>query len=127
MAFTNAQKVDIRRFCGYGVFGANSGQGFAYRYFQQYGTLEYRLNNLLPEEETVINTVYLPNLTTLESAIIGTSANLDTDQAGPWKHNAKEHHDRDDLFDDWRRRLCGFLGVEPGPHLSKGSEMTVVV
>src|SRR5271169_2539899 len=111
MSFTDAQKVDIRRFCGFPVFGANSGQGFAYRYFQQYGTLEYKLNNLLPEEETVIETVYLPNLYTLETAIVGTGANLDTDQAGPYIHNADEQRDCDRLFDSWRRRLCGFIGI----------------
>ena len=41
--------------------------------------------------------------------------NLDTDQASVWTHNRDEMRDLTRLFDDWRRRLCGFLGVPPGP------------
>lgn len=115
--FTDAQKVDIRRFCGYPVFGGTPSSFQSYRFFQVYGTLEYRMQNLLPEEETVITTVYLPNLATLESAIPATSDNLDTDVAAVWTHNKNELRDRERLFDSWRRRLCGFIGVPPGPAL----------
>ena len=34
--------------------------------------------------------------------------------------------DRARLFDDWRRRLCGFLGVPPGPALADAG-ITLVV
>jgi hypothetical protein len=115
--FTDAQKVDIRRFCGYPVFGGTPSSFQSYRFFQAYGTLEYRMQNLLPEEEAVITTVYLPNLTTLESAIPTTSDNLDTDVAAVWTHNKNELRDRERLFDSWRRRLCGFIGIPPGPAL----------
>lgn len=124
--FTDAQKVDIRRFCGYPVFGGTPSSFQSYRFFQAYGTLEYRMQNLLPEEETVITTVYLPNLTTLESAIPTTSDNLDTDVAAVWTHNKNELRDRERLFDSWRRRLCGFIGIPPGPDLNNAG-LTLVV
>ena len=124
--FTDAQKVDIRRFCGYPVFGGTPSSFQSYRFFQAYGTLEYRMQNLLAAEEAVITTVYLPNLNTLEAAIPATGDNLDTDQAAVWTHNKHEQRDREQLFDSWRRRLCDFLGVPPGPGLNKpGLQMVV--
>lgn len=112
---TDAEKTDARRFCGYPVYGAEPTQGFGYRFFTQYGTLEYRLNNMSPAEEAVFRTTYLANLNTLESAIPATSANLDTAQAAVWTHNPNELRDRDRLFDSWCRRLCRFIGVPMGP------------
>lgn len=124
--FTDAQKVDIRRFCGYPVFGGTPSSFQSYRFFQAYGTLEYRMQNLLPAEEAVITTTYLPNLATLENAIPATGDNLDTDQAAVWTHNKHEQRDREQLFDSWRRRLCAFLGVPPGPGLNPpGLQMVV--
>jgi hypothetical protein len=34
--------------------------------------------------------------------------------------------DRIRLFDEWRRRLCGFLGVAAGPALSSGTAALIV-
>ena len=127
MAFTEAQKVDIRRFCGYGAYGAGPSGFQGWRFFQAYGTLEFKMNNLDPSEEAVITTTYLTNLYTLETAIVGASANLDTDEAAVWKHNKNEVKDRRELFDDWRRRLCQFLGIPPGPHMSGGGTVRIVV
>ncbi|EFU5185833.1 hypothetical protein HT824_004447 [Salmonella enterica] len=128
MAFTTQERVDIRRFCWYPVYGGTPSSFQSYRFFQAYGTLEYRLSNLLPEEEGVIRTTYLANLTTLETAIPGTSANLDTDQAAVWTHNKRELADRDALFSNWRLKLCQFLGVPPGPAYSgSGGSMQLVV
>ncbi|MFC4526411.1 hypothetical protein ISN76_12935 [Dyella halodurans] len=124
--FTNAQKVDIRRFCGYPVYGGTPSSFQSYRFFQEYGTLEYRMNNLLAEEEAVITATYLANLYTLETAIPATGANLDTDQAAVWTHNKNEQRDRERLFDSWRRKLCGFLGVPPGPDLGQPGLRLVV-
>lgn len=127
MAFTDAEKTDIRRFCGYPVFGGQPVQAFGHRFYQQYGTLEFRLNNLLASEEAVIRTTYLTNLQQLEIDIVGTRANLDTDQAAVWTHNKNEQRDREQLFDSWRRKLCGFLGVPAGPALGTGNSITLVV
>ena len=127
MAFTTAQKVDIRRHCGYPVYGGTPSSFQSYRFFQSYGTLEYRLSNLMPEEEAVITGTFLPNLASLEAAIPGVSANLDTDQAAVWTHNKNELRDREVLFSSYRRKLCGFLGVPPGPELSAGGGIRIVV
>ena len=120
MSLTNAQKVDVRRFAGYPVFGGSASSFQSYRFFQAYGTLEYRMNNLAPEEETILF-AKLANLNTLEPAISGATANLDTDQAAVWKHNKNEVRDRIALFDYWRRDLCEFMGVPPGPHMKDNS------
>lgn len=126
MAFTEAQKVDIRRFCGYPAYGAGPSGFQGWRFFEAYGLMEYRLNNMAPEEEAVITTTYLTSLYQLETDIVGSRVNLDTDEASVWKHNKNEVADRAKLFDSWRRRLCGFLGVPAGPHLGDGQIRFVV-
>jgi hypothetical protein len=123
--FVEADKVDVRRFCGYPAYGAGPAGFQGWRFFQAYGLLEYRLNNLDPTEVTVVQS-YLTSLRQLESAIPGAGANLDTDQAAVWTHNKNEVADRMALFDGWRRRLCGFLGVPAGPELGDGGVRLVV-
>lgn len=113
----DAEKVDIRRFCGYPAYGAASAGLQSWRFFQVYGLLEFRLNNLSPDEITVTRR-FLGTLTTLEIAVPAASTTLDTDQAATWTRNKDEVNQRLQLFDSWRRRLCGFLGVTPGPGLS---------
>jgi hypothetical protein len=125
MAFTDAEKTDIRRYCGYPAYGAGVAGNMGWRFYQAYGAMEYRLNNLSPEEESVVRS-HLTALATLESAIPASAANLDTDQAAVWTRNRDEPRDRQRLFDDWRRRLCGFLGLPPGPALGSGSIALVV-
>lgn len=120
MSFLDSEKTDIRRFCGYGAFGSQALPASGYRFATAYGTLEYKLNNLMPAEEAVVRTMYLANLATLESDIIGSAgvrSNLDTDQAAVWVHNKREYRDRKALFDGTRREFCNFLGIPPGPGL----------
>jgi hypothetical protein len=69
---------------------------------------------------------YLATLNQLEFGIPTAAANLDTDRAAIWQHNADEVRQRSDLFDDWRRRLCAFLGLPPGPGLGDGGIALVV-
>jgi len=109
-----SDKVDIRRFCGYPAYGAGPAGFQGWRFFQAYGLLEYRLNNMDPTEVTVVQT-YLGNLRTLEQAVPAAGNNLDTDKAAVWTHNKNEVADRLALFDGWRRRLCVFIGVPAGP------------
>jgi hypothetical protein len=124
MAFTDAERTDARRYCGYPAYGAGAGfQGW--RFYQSYGALEYRLNNLSQPEQAVVRR-YLGTLGSLETGIPNAAANLDTEQAAVWSRNANEVRDRTRLFDDWRRRLCGFLGVPPGPGL-RDCGLTLVV
>ena len=154
MAFTEAERTDIRRFCGYPAYGAGN-EGFqGWRFYQVYGLLEYRISHLSGSEEATVRR-YLATLTTLEHALnsIGEScyealtllitlatragslgipeltaaaANLDTDQAAVWTHNRTEIQDRTKLFEDWCRRLCGFLGLPAGPALGNGQPVSVV-
>ena len=122
--FTDQQKTDIRRFCGYPAYGA-SDAGSGWRFFTAYGALEYRMNNLSTNEVAVVLT-YLATLTQLETAVLGASDNLDSDGAASWSHNRNEVADRIRLFDSWRRRLCAFLGVPPGDGLGTGGLSLVV-
>jgi hypothetical protein len=121
----DSERVDIRRFCGYPAYGAALSGMQSWRFFQVYGLIEFRLNNL-SESEIVIARRYLINLTTLEMAVPTASESLDTDQASVWIRNKKEVSDRINLFDEWRRRLCGFLGVPTGPALSSGTTSLIV-
>ena len=123
--FLDSEKTDIRRFCGYPAYGAGPAGFQSWRFFQAYGLLEYRLNNLAPAEETVVRN-HLATLYPLELAIPQAAGNLDTEQAAVWTRNASEVRDRQALLDDWRRRLCGFLGVPPGPALATGGMALVV-
>jgi hypothetical protein len=128
--FTDAQVVDIRRHCGYPALG-DGNLVFPYPWImKQYLALEYKLNGHVSAAEgaVVVNT-FLTNLNTLEAAIPAAGANLDTDTASVWKHNKYEVRDRDALYANWRRKLCGFLGIPPGPDLSgagSGSVQLVV-
>jgi len=132
-SFTDQQLVDIRRFCGYPAYG-DGNVVFPYPWIMRYYlALEYRLQHLDPNEGGVVVNTYLTNLYALENAVPAASANLDTDKAAVWTHNKQEVQDRLALLDDWRRRLCDFLGVPPGPYLenkagarSRGSMRLVV-
>jgi hypothetical protein len=123
--FTNAEKTDIRRHCGYPAYGAGAAGFDNWRFYQIFGQLEYRLNNLAPEEETVVRR-YLAQLLSLELGVVRAGDSLDTDQAAVWTRNRTEVQDREGLLDDWRRRLCGFLGVPPGPALRSDGVRLVV-
>ncbi len=123
----SAQLVDIRRFCGYPAYG-DGAVVFPFPWImRQYLALEYRLQHMSTDEGNVVVNTYLTNLYTLESAVPGAGANLDTDEAAVWKHNKSEVRDREQLFDSWRRRLCQFLGVPSGPMMSPGNTIPMVV
>ena len=125
-AFTDDEKAQVRRFCGYPSYGAGATGFQGWRFFQAYGLLEYRLNNMAPAENQIVRQ-YLSTLYVLESAVPGAGANLDTDKAAVWTHNKDEVQDRARLFDSWRRRMCGFIGVPPGPDLKGGGNTVGMV
>lgn len=128
--FTDAEKVAVRRFCGYGAYGgAQPFPASGYRFSTQYGVLEYKLQTLNSAEEDVVRTTYLTSLATLEADIMGSTGvrtNLDTAQAAVWTHNKNELKDRKALYATVRRELCSFLGISPGPGLGDGS-LTLMV
>ena len=54
-------------------------------------------------------------------------ADLDTDTAAVWTRNPSEMRDRQRLEQDWGRRLCGFLGLPPGPALINQHSLNLIV
>lgn len=117
--FTDAQLTDVRRFCGFPA-AANGAVLFPAPWVNvQYMALDYRLQTLSTTEGAVVVNTYLANLYALETAIVGAGANMGTDIAAVWTRNRNEVRDRERLFDGWRRRLCGFMGVQPGPDLGQ--------
>ncbi len=120
--FTDQQKVDIRRFCGFPPYGEGT-VVFPYPWImRQYLALEYYLSQACTQDEgNTIVTVYLAQLYVLQPAIGFAGANLDTDKAGPWTHNKNEVRDRIRLYTFWRLQLCQMIGIEPGPYLRASS------
>jgi hypothetical protein len=122
---TAQQLADVRRYAGYPLLAdsvVDDSRDFAYGWVSPgvWQTLNHRLNNLRPEEEAILVTTYLAKLNTLETAITDSGENLDTAQAAVWTHNSNEVRDRTSLFDMWRRRMCDFIGIAPGPSLGSG-------
>ncbi|CAI2428468.1 Uncharacterised protein [Serratia proteamaculans] len=126
---TEQQLSDVRRYAGYPMLGdtvADDSRDFAYGWVSPgtWQTLQHRLTHLRPQEEsTLIN--YLTTLTTLESAIPTSGENLDTDVAAVWVHNKQEVSDRMRLYNLWRREMCAFIGIAPGPNLGRGGSQIV--
>lgn len=123
---TDQQQADVRRFAGYPMLGdttADDSRDFAYGFVSPgvWQTLNHRLTNMRPEEENTLVSIYLTNLYTLEAAIPASGADLDTNKAAVWERNPNQVADRQGLFDEWRRRMCQFIGVAPGPTLGDGS------
>ncbi len=112
---TEAEKTDTRRFCGYPTLGAQAVSS----------NLDHRLTHLSAAELAVLRD-YLSTLRSLEQAIPAVADNLDTAQVSVWSHNPNELRDRTRLFDDWRRRLCDFLGFARGPRMPRGGISFIV-
>jgi hypothetical protein len=123
---TDCEKIDARRYMGYPVFGTNPSGNMGWQFYQAAGLLEFRLNNLAPGEEVVLRQ-YLTTISCLEQAVPDASASLDTSSAGEWVRNPIELAERRRLLEDWSRRLCGFLGLPPGPYLSGGGNTVNLV
>lgn len=124
MSLTDAQLVDCRRYCGYGNFGQTVTPASGYRFMTHYGVLEYRMANLT-DSETAVASAMLTNLNGLETALWGSSDNLDTAAAAVWTHNKNEVADRRGLYRMARTDLCNFFGVPPGPGLGSPGAMVV--
>lgn len=122
---TPQQQADARRYMGYPMLGDTtpddrSDAAYAQMTSGRYQTLAHRLNTLRPEEETIVAS-YLTTLAGLENGITRAADNLDTDKAAVWQRNRSEVADRTRLYNQWRRQLCGLLGIRPGPALGSGT------
>lgn len=126
MALSDTEKTDVRRHCGYPVMGSAPLQTVAWPLSQGRSVLEYRMNCLTPSEEMVVRR-YVATLLVLECAVPKSGEHLDTDQAAVWTRNRTEQEDRLRLLDNWRRRLCSFLGVAPGSGIPANGSIPVVV
>lgn len=121
---SDQQKAEVRRLAGYPMLGdmqptINGDLAVTRAAPDIWQYLGYRLTTLRPEEEFRVS-AFLTTLAELEAAVLSATDNLDTDQAAVWVHNKNEVADRMRLYRLWRRELCGFLGVPPGPSLGDG-------
>lgn len=124
---TPQQQADARRFMGYPMVGDTSPDdrsdlAYAQLTSGRYQTLAHRLKTLRAEEEAIIAS-YLVTLASLENGITRAADNLDTDKAAVWQRNRSEVSDRTRLYNQWRRQLCGLLGIPPGPSLGNGTSV----
>lgn len=124
---TPQQQADARRFMGYPMVGDTSPDdrsdlAYAQVTSGRYQTLAHRLKTLRAEEEAIIAS-YLVTLASLENCITRAADNLDTDKAAVWQRNRSEVSDRTRLYNQWRRQLCGLLGIPPGPSLGNGTSV----
>jgi hypothetical protein len=110
----DSEKADVRRFCGYPPYGLGQSGFQGWRFFQAYGLLEYRMNNMNPAEYQNIR-YYLSQLYALESGVWTAATQMGNDEAGPWKRNRTERQDRRALYRQVRTDLCALVGVPPGP------------
>jgi len=124
--FTDAERTDIRRFCGYEAYGTPASGFQSWRFFVEYGTLEYRMTNMSTAEIAQVRSK-LSDLYVLEAAIPAAAANLDTDKAAVWTHNKTEVAERKQLFNYWRRQLCEFIGIPPAGFLGRGGSNGCIV
>lgn len=118
---TAAQVLDTRRYCGYSIQAA-AGIGDP-DVVQNSAALDRLLGQLTADQEAVLTTVYLANLAQLEAAVMGASANLDTEKAAVWTHNQNELNDRQSLYFSWRQQIATFLGVPAGPGIYAPTSM----
>ena len=125
MPLTDTETTDVRRFCGYPALGVAESGFIIWQYYGQNVQLEYRIAHLSNPELMVVRR-YLATLINMEVGVPKTAENLDTDQASVWTRNKNEMRDRLTLFDEWRKRLCGFIGVPPGPALASGN-LTLII
>lgn len=115
MSFSDAQKVQVRKYCYFPAYGATPSPYFSsIFYLQAYTTLEWRMNNMTSDEVAEV-TSQLANLSTLEAALYSMSASLDTAQAAVWTRNPQELQERQTLYTWQRLKLCEFFGIQPGP------------
>ncbi|PLR26297.1 hypothetical protein PZBJ_05775 [Pantoea endophytica] len=126
---TPQQQADARRYMGYPMLGDTtpddrSDVAYAQVTSGRYQTLAHRLNTLRDEEELIVAS-FLITLAGLESGIARAAENLDTDKAAVWQRNRSEVADRTCLYNQWRRQLCGLLGITPGPSLGDSSARLV--
>lgn len=119
-------KVDLRRMCGFPATGFGLTGYWEFGLFlREYQTLELRLDALTVSEYARITSLYLPNLLALEQDIFNIRNTVNIDTAAVYKRNLREGQERHNEFMWWRRALCDFLGIMPGPNMQSSGGNTV--
>lgn len=103
MALSASERVDVRRFAGYGAIAPATPDA-----------LELAMDAITPEAETVIRANLLPALRRMETALVSSVDSIDTESAAVWTRNAAMLAELSMLFRNQRLMLCRFIGVEPG-------------
>jgi hypothetical protein len=118
------ERIDVRRYCWYPVYGPGAAGFNGWRFFQAYGFLEYRLTNMAGGELQALRFM-LTNLYALESAITAASPGLNVESASVFTRNPRELPERKRLYDYTRKELCNFMGVPPGPMAGSGNAIVI--
>jgi hypothetical protein len=126
MAFTDAEKVKIRHYCGFPAYGVAPLANFWMRSTYEDGQLEFVMRALSVDEEAKVITYYLPKLEQLETDIYNVRDNSDTARAAVWYRNASELQERMQNYTIWRKQLCRFIGSYYGPEIA-ATEITLAV
>lgn len=103
MSLSAAERVDVRRFAGYGALAPTPPDA-----------LEAAMDVVTPEAEAVIRINMLPALRTMETALTGSVSSIDTASAAVWTRNAAALAEYSLLFRNQRLMLCRFVSVDPG-------------
>ena len=121
---TDSERVNTRRWLGYPPL--NSGEpDYVFGHTPSSVSLNDKLDNLTTIEEEALRNQFLTPLAAMETALVGSIDNMDTQEAGPWIANTRETGDRTRLFKQWRREMSAFLGFAPGPSLGTGGAAIV--
>ena len=126
LPLSDAERVAVREFTGYGLYGPGPGSQSFNRFTVGYQSLEYRMGAMLPAE-LVIARDHIATCSAAKVAWRGGADNLDTDQAAIWYRNRQEMHDRRAYYRECRRDLARFMGIPVGPELSGEGAMRLVV
>jgi hypothetical protein len=124
--YSDAEKADIRRFCGYPPYGSGPSGFSGWRFFTAYGELEFKMNNSAPAEYQ-IGRYRLSLLYVIETALSGAYQTLNVDTAASFKRNSREVQDRIAHYNSERRTLCDVMGCPPGPNLAGAGSVAIVV
>jgi hypothetical protein len=117
-SLTDDEKVLTRRYCGYVNLGQQPTAGMGWRAWEANAYLEQKMNALTPDELTRAETFYLPNLQTLEQAVLNVQTLLFVNVAAVFTRNPYQLKEYIQLFKWWRLEYCNFFGIGPGVFLS---------
>ena len=116
--FTAAELTAVRRFAGFSAFAS-----FGNLFSSNASNMDNQLAAMSDTEQSVIRTVYLAVLPTMETDINSSADYASVESAGPFTRNPHELSERRRLFNTKRREMCAFIGVAPGPGLPDNSRV----